>query len=94
MGEMLQARCTCGYEARTSAGCGMVSGPEYAPALCRQCRELVTVPVNGGGSACPRCGAPTEPLRKGSSRGWGRKPYECPRCGRLALQLSFVGVWD
>ncbi len=93
MGEMLLARCICGYESRPYAGSGMVQGPEYAPALCRHCRELVSVPVKPG-SGCPRCGAPTEPLCKGSRGKWDGQRYEFPRCGKPTLRLSFAGVWD
>jgi hypothetical protein len=42
---LLQAKClACGYEVELFAGFGFV-GIDFEPSVCRDCREIVSVPV-------------------------------------------------
>jgi predicted RNA-binding Zn-ribbon protein involved in translation (DUF1610 family) len=58
MGTALTASCQCGYEKGTSVGGTMRNFMTvcHAPALCRDCKELVTLNYLAGEHSCPNCG--------------------------------------
>lgn len=60
MGTFADFKCKCGYEAYGKWGIGMnpiyrEQGISLAPALCRDCRELVSINENAVLFHCPRC---------------------------------------
>lgn len=57
MGGSITAKCSCGYEASSRTGGGMLSFHEtcYWPGYCGRCRELVRVNVLSERLRCPRC---------------------------------------
>ena len=61
MGSLLQGRCKCGYEAGPIQGGGGKATYKYfcgAPALCPQCKKLVTVNYLEDTLECPSCNGP------------------------------------
>jgi hypothetical protein len=60
MGTFAEFKCKCGYEAYGKWGFGMnpiyrEQGISLAPALCRDCRELVSINENAVLLHCPSC---------------------------------------
>jgi hypothetical protein len=60
MGTFADFKCKCGYEAYGKWGFGMnpiyrEQGISLAPALCRDCRELVSINENAVLLHCPSC---------------------------------------
>jgi len=57
MGSSVEAKCACGYRAEVSTGCGMAGPvPDYFPALCRRCGEVMPADITTWPTSCSRCG--------------------------------------
>lgn len=73
MGSSVEARCACGYWTEVTTGCGMMGPvPDYFPALCRRCAEVVPADIASFPSVCSTCGdevqfydAPELQMKKG-----------------------------
>lgn len=66
----------------------------YQTAVCRQCRNIVAVPVlrlietdQAYVGRCPDCGRETEILEEDS-------PITCPNCGAGEVEMQEIGRWD
>ena len=100
MGDILVARCECGYRSRQlHIGFGFEAGSEWIPFGCPKCGVVRAVrekePLR-----CPRCGGPglSYQLDSGDEeRGTELKLdalWECPKCGKQSLRFESVGLWD
>ena len=61
MGEILEAVCPCGFNAKNLfVGGGMTNFETYcgAPALCNECGRLLVLNYLDSTSRCPECGKP------------------------------------
>jgi Zn finger protein HypA/HybF involved in hydrogenase expression len=57
MGSRIKAKCTCGYAAEVTTGCGMQGPvPDYFPAYCPRCAEVVPADATTWPTVCSRCG--------------------------------------
>jgi ssDNA-binding Zn-finger/Zn-ribbon topoisomerase 1 len=101
MGLLLALECRrCDYAATITEGYGF-SGLVYEAMSCRDCRELVAVPIDAKGPAeldesargrCPRCGG-THLVSLRVAHGGGLGGERCPWCdGPLSVQRG--GIWD
>ena len=59
MGSMLEAACSCGYNAYAELGAGMENFLTecYAPFHCSSCRSVVNADLMVAAPLCPKCGA-------------------------------------
>jgi phage FluMu protein Com len=78
MGTFAEFKCKCGYEAYGKWGFGMnpiyrEQGISLAPALCRDCRELVSINENAVLLHCPSCKGINVVLYSDASLGQVRK---------------------
>jgi ribosomal protein S27AE len=109
MGDVYEAACSrCGYVAAgLRDGAGWI-GTFLEPAVCHDCRELVSVvtadtysEVGPELNACPRCGGrrlgalPKLTLGEQATAGGFRlrRQARCPRCGS-GLAITPRGHWD
>ena len=106
MGTCSDFKCKCGYEAFGKWGIGM--NPIYreqkiclAPALCRDCRELVNINENAVLPKCPECNGLTVILYSDPSLGKVRRKsemrcrfvnQEAGRSGKSELEDYIEGV--
>ena len=57
MGSRVEAKCACGYVTEVPTGCGLAGPiPDYFPALCRRCGEVVAADITTFPPVCSRCG--------------------------------------
>ena len=86
MGIIVQATCSCGYCSEDLfIGHGIGQGPSSALAVCRHCREMLS--VREGRRQCPRCRKRLETLGIEDVDALVAG-LECPRCGRPTLALE------
>jgi len=61
MGSSVIARCSCGYDTEVQTGCGFAGPtPDYFPALCRMCAEVVPADATASPTTCDDCGSKVE----------------------------------
>jgi RNA polymerase subunit RPABC4/transcription elongation factor Spt4 len=98
MGDLLSARCRCGYSTHNLLlGGGTFRGPLPLIALCNHCHEVINVDANKL-PVCPRCGKDVA-LYNGSGYpehgfGGGKALYRCPKCGQNTLEFHTEGLYD
>jgi hypothetical protein len=86
MGTIVQATCSCGYCSEDLfIGHGIGRGPSSALAMCRHCREMLS--VREGRRQCPRCRKRLDTLGIEDVDALVAG-LECPRCGRPTLALE------
>ena len=57
MGSSVEAKCACGYATEVVTGCGMQGPvPDYFPAHCARCAEVVPADITAFPPTCGRCG--------------------------------------
>jgi ribosomal protein L37AE/L43A len=95
MGLFFHVSCPCGYEnPMVIEGIGFAGVP-HAPALCRHCREVVSVRTDTKRLRCPTCRRKPELFDLGDEDAAPvTDGYSCPRCERDSLHLVPAGTWD
>lgn len=57
MGSSVEAKCACGYATEVVTGCGMRGPvPDYFPAHCPRCAEVVSADLTAWPPVCTKCG--------------------------------------
>src|SRR5262245_1908186 len=97
MGEIISARCSCGYERRElTIGCGML-GKCYVLVWCRGCGRHRSVGEDMLNAGCPKCHTQLTPVRLVYIPDIGNDydvHYECPVCGQRNLKFDLEALWD
>ena len=110
MGQLIDAKCECGYEERDiPLGYGKIREDDriYFPGLCEFCRAVVAVRFLNEEVRCCRCNALNPKVYDHGGDGvatyWrfpdGEKILpaeggECPKCGNDTLSFSISQHWD
>lgn len=101
MGDLVSARCECGYKARyLRIGGGKAEYRVSSPSLasCDHCRQVVAVNVITDHPVCPICGGEVTFYPHDAAR-WRfavepTKAYRCPKCGQNTLVFTMEGHYD
>lgn len=99
MGTFYRATCACGHETDMVLEGSGFSGVPVAPAICRHCRDVISVRVGAKRLRCPRCRRKPELLDLGDDDDGQEslvrdRPHSCPACGKKTLRLMPQGTWD